>query len=34
MGDVVEDALSDTNARTDGDDDSYTDEYAYALDGC
>ena len=34
VGDVAEDALRDTNARTDDDDDSYTDEYAYALDGC
>ena len=34
VGDVAEDALRDTNARTDDDDVSYTDEYAYALDGC
>ena len=34
VGDVAEDALRDTNASTDDDDDSYTDEYAYALDGC
>ena len=34
VGDVTEDALRDTNASTDDDDDSYTDEYAYALDGC
>ena len=26
--------MRDTNAYTDDDDDSYTDEYAYALDGC
>ena len=34
VGDVAEDALRDTNARTDDDDDFYTDEYAYALDRC
>ena len=34
VGDDAEDALRDTNASTDDDDDSYTDEYAYALDGC
>ena len=34
VGDVAEDALRDTNASTDDDDDSYTDEYAYALGGC
>ena len=34
VGDVAEDALRDTYVSTDDDDDSYTDEYAYALDGC
>ena len=34
VGDVAEDVLHDTNASTDDDDDSYTDEYVYALDGC
>ena len=34
VGDVAEDALRDNNARTDDDDDSYSDEYAYALDDC
>ena len=33
VGEVAEEALRDTNASAD-DDDSYTDEYAYALDGC
>ena len=32
VGDVAEEALRDTNASTD-DDDFYTDEYAYAVDG-
>ena len=32
VGHVADEALRDTNASTD-DDDSYTDEYAYALDG-